>query len=270
MKIPFLAALFFCTQLVDAQVFTPIHEGPASLGLGGATVALNGLHSPLANPAGLAFLKKTTAATASISTPFFQTEWKKMNVAAMLPAGSTGHFGLVFGRNGIPEFHENVVRLAYGRKLSNRIGFGATMDMLSLVVPEYGKTGGLTIGLGILARLSEAVQLGGFVHNPLIINLKSGERLPSGLRVGAVWQPGPAIKLLAEIEKNLLAQAVVKTGIEYGPNEKTRFRIGCRTGPIRLAGGAGLVLKRGISTDFSMEWHPVLGLTPAVSVAWRK
>jgi len=43
-----------------------------------------------------------------------------------------------------------------------------------------------------------------------------------------------------------------------------------RTEPARLGFGAGLRLTKNLAIDTGAEWHPVLGLTPAAMLVWRK
>ena len=63
----------------------------------------------------------------------------------------------------------------------------------------------------------------------------------------------------------------IKAGMEYRPLESLYVRAGVRTGGTARAGfGIGIRFGKGLGLDAGSEWHPSLGITPALMFVWRK
>jgi hypothetical protein len=240
-------------------------DNAAVAAFGGASVAYPGTSDGFSNPAQLG-LKPSQGISAGSAIPYGIGGWKTGEASV---SGKSG-FGLLFNYSGTEYYKEERFSLAYGRKLSDHLLLGITASAAHVNAGEYGSSTAPDVEIGFLTHPLAQIWLGGAIRNPFQQKLE-GINLPTFFRLGACWQPSNLFLMLAETEKDLDRPAQVKAGFEYRPGDKTVvLRAGIRTNPSRAAFGAGLRLKSGLRLDVSSEWHPVLGITPAVMVSWRK
>ncbi len=255
------------TTQIHAQVFQNSPMLPAWQALGNATVAQPNAENGFSNESALALTEKTQA-TAGVSLPFGISDWRAMRAQVALPVRNAGAFGFDLVQSGISVFREQKFGLAYGRKVAAKAWAGAGFEYLRVSADEYGAAGTLTFSLGFLAETLPGFFVGGHVHNPFA--QKIGDvALASNYRFGFSWKASPVILLLGEVEKSA-AQPALKAGFQYKLHPKIMARLGVRTNPARVGFGAGVELKSNLRADFSAEWHPILGITPAAGLVWQR
>lgn len=244
----------------------PIDPAPA-LGFGGAAIAYPGLESGLHNDAQLGFARGWGLSAAS-AIPFGITDWKTGAASACIGLKGSSGMGLDIVFSGTIYYSEQRTRLAFGRKLGEKIMLGISADILHVSASGYGGTTKLTGGLGVLAHPLPQFWIGAAIRNPFL--QKIGEDpVPSILRIGACWEPSGLFRLVAETEKYLERPPQTKVGFEYRPGDLLTIRAGIRSTPARAAFGVGLRLKKHLRIDLGSEWHPVLGLTTALMISWN-
>ena len=241
----------------------------AAMALGSATIAHPNLSAGIANDAQVALGEKAGVYVGSV-LPYGIGSWQTAQVQAFHRLDKNSALGLDIAHSGIEVYAEQQFRLLYGRRLGEKLYLAGSAHVLRNSAPEYGSATSATFSISLLARVLPKVWLGANVLNPLQQRIGT-DIIRSGLRVGASWQASGLLTLLVETEKDLERPVQIKGGLEYSPVPVLVVRAGVRSGhTARLGFGAGLRLKNGLRLDVGSEWHPILGMTPAAMVSWRR
>jgi hypothetical protein len=266
--------LFCCFWLIAissayGQVYMRPFDNAVAMSMGGATVSMPGLSAAIGNEAQLGLGGKA-GVFAGTAIPYALAGWQSVNFQGFVGLGKTSGVGVSVLHAATELYAEQRFQLGYGRRLGDRFYLGATGDVWHNNAQEYGSETTATFSIGLLAQVLPTVWLGAKFQNPL--QQKIGTNiLPSVLRIGATWKASENCLISLETEKDLERTPQVKAGIEYRPVPVLAIRAGTRTGKVaRMTFGAGLRLKNGVCLDVGSEWHPVLGITPAAMVSWRK
>lgn len=86
---------------------------------------------------------------------------------------------------------------------------------------------------------------------------------PVGGRLGAAYRPADGLLTVAELAAD--ERTRFRCGMEYTYNQRIAARIGLATNPVTLTFGAGYADKH-YRIDLATEVHPVLGLSPQISL----
>ena len=86
---------------------------------------------------------------------------------------------------------------------------------------------------------------------------------PVGLRAGIVYHP--LAELLTAVELSADERTRLRLGMEYAYNGRLFARAGLSTNPLVLTFGVGCRLRH-YCIDMGTEVHPVLGLSPQISL----
>ena len=243
-------------------------DNAAALSLGGAMVAYPGISAGLSTDA-LPGIGERYGVFLGSALPFSIGGWQTAHLQGLLRLSANDGVGLEILPSSHETYGEQRFRLQYGRRFGKLVLAGGSADVLRVSAQEYGSATTFSFGLSVLANPLPGLWLGARVQNPLQLDL-DGEAIPTVVRIGAAWQASKTLIVLAESEKDADRPLQVKAGIEYHPVQLLTLRIGMRTEPARLGFGAGLRLTKSLAIDTGAEWHPVLGLTPAAMLVWRK
>ncbi len=252
----------------NAQVFMRSAPPAPALGMGDATVSYPQLGAGLGQEAVLG-LGEGSAVWIGSMLPFGLVGWRVARLQAAWRSGKNDGLGLDLAYSGIEGYGEQRLRLLYGRRLSSTLLIGGGGDVLRVSAGEYGQATALTFGLGALANPIPSVWLGAQVYNPIQVEL-AGTPAPAALRIGASWQASAVFIASAEVEKDLERAAQVKVGMAYRPMEALALRMGARAEPLRLSLGAEVRIGERVALASAAEWHPVLGITPALCLGWYR
>lgn len=253
-----------------SQVFMRPFDNAAVLAMGGGGIALPDLTNGLNNDAQAGLPGTKIGVWAGSAIPYGISGWQTAQIQAVVGLQKNGGLGLDILHSATSAYAEQRFRLAYGRRLGEKLFLGGSADVLRVSAQEYGSVTAATFSLSILAQALPKIWLGAKIQNPF--QQKIGDDVAVSLfRVGGVWKPSALFLFSFETEKDLERPVQIKGGFEYRPHRVLVVRAGMRTGGAARAGfGAGLRLKNGLALDLGSEWHPSLGLTPAAMVSWRK
>ncbi len=248
-----------------AQVFMRPVDNAASMGVGTATISTPVTDLGIANDAQLGLGKKWGVMLGS-AVPFGLSGWRTGFFQAYKGFGKSNGLGVEITSSATDDLGEQRYRLMYGRRLGSKILVGASANVLRISAREYGSATSATASVSALAQALPQLWIGASVQNP--IQLKIGDdMLPTVLRIGATWKPGETLMIMAETEKDLDRPTMIKVGIQYKPSDMFALRLGVRNNEVaRIALGIGIKVKKKWHLDLGSEWHPVLGITPALSI----
>ncbi|MCC7246815.1 MAG: hypothetical protein IT269_14110 [Saprospiraceae bacterium] len=265
----FLLWLAALSSQVDAQVFMRPFDNAAAIASGGGNIAMPVFSQGINNEALLGRPNGTGIWAGSV-LPFGISGWQVAHFTGSIGFQEKNGVALQIVHSGTEDYAEQRFQLMYGRRLGEKLYIGGSALALRASAPEYGSATSATFGLAVLAQPLPQVWVGARIQNPAQQKI-GNDLIPSLLRIGATWQPSQLLLINAEVEKDLEREGQVKAGFEYMPLEKFVLRAGVRAGlATRLGFGAGFRLKSGLRADLGAEWHPQLGITPALMISWIK
>jgi hypothetical protein len=256
-----------CSTGLYAQTFVAMPAPAPALAMGSAGGASLSLRMATANDAAPA-THRQHGLYASTALPYGLTDWRTAHAHGVAPLGQQGALSFRLATTGVEAYREQQVSAGYARKLSDKLLLGMRASLVRADAREYGTAHALTGSLGVLASPLPNVWMGSQLDNPLRQTL-AGTALPSTLRIGAAWHPSVGFSMQAEVFKEVERGAELRAGAHYKPAERVDLRAGMRTNPGRPTLGAGVTVRDRLHIDFGAEWHPRLGTTTGLMIAWQ-
>jgi len=242
--------------------------GARAIAMGGTSVTLSDNYSLFNNQAGMAFVKKPSAAISS-QRRFMLSEFNTATGGVTLPAKS-GVFGVNVSYFGFNVYNEKSAGLSYARLFSENISGGVQIDYHSTTISEYGTQSAVTFEAGLLVKIFSQLNFGAHIYNPVRAQLGfyEDERLPTVFRAGLGYTVSDKVLLTIETEKNMDYSARFKSGLEYKPSDKIFLRGGFMTNPFQSCFGAGYRIKD-FDINLAAAYHQLLGFTPNFSLSYE-
>lgn len=219
--------------------------------------------SARSNSASLAGMKSFSVGVFS-ERRFLLRELSSYSLGAVLPTPS-GHFGLAGDYFGGPLYNESTIGLAYGRNLGSKVDVGLGFQYFSMKAAGYGAASTVTFDAGAVFHLTDAVQTGVSVYNPVGMKAggKDGEKLPSVYSAGIGYDASPQLFIGAEALKAEDHPVSINAGLQYLFAEKLVARAGIRSAASVYYIGFGVKMQR-LRIDATASFHPYLGVTPGL------
>jgi hypothetical protein len=265
-KYSFISLLLIYSLVAEANIFyTP--SGGRAVGTGNQFSNTADVFSASNNPAGLGFVNQFSFGVFA-ERRFLVSGLDLINGSIALPT-KTGTFGIGVNYFGRKEYNEKLMSLSFGKLFAKKFSVGVKFDYLNYSIAEYGQRNLFTFDVGFQYQPLKNLLLGAHVFNPLPLELEKvyGEKVSTIIRFGAAYNPVKKVTLLAEFEKDLTFKPNLKFGLDYRIVEIFSLRAGVNSFPLRGTFGFGLNYK-GFHLDFSGNYHPVLGVTPQVSLSY--
>ncbi len=203
------------------------------------------------------------------SLPYGLSGWQAVRIQAFARTSQRDGIGIDMAHSGIASYSEQRFRLLYGRRIGHTLWIGGGADILRISALEYGQAATLTFGVSALANPLPTIWVGAHIYNPVQAEI-TGAPIPAILRLGAAWRPSDTFIALAEVEKDLERPPVTKIGAAYRPLSGLTVHMGIHGEPLRFTGGVAMHLNNVLAIAMAAEWHPVLGITPTMTLIWRK
>lgn len=177
-----------------------------------------------------------------------------------------GNFGIQGNYFGFKNFNENKIGLAYARDLGSKIALGAQFNYYSYKVPAYSSASTLNFELGLIAHLTDKLNAGVHVYNPVggALNKLDKESLASAYKLGFGYDASDQFYVSAEFVKEEDKPVNVVGGVSYQFAKKFFARGGfvSENGSAFAGFGVGWSLLR---LDVAANYHPQLGFSPGIS-----
>lgn len=264
----FSIILFIIIFHVPTKATQPIQSiGAKSLSLGGVSLLPADFWSVFNNQAGL-ISQNSLAAGFAYDTYLGLDKNLSLKSGAIILPTSSGVFGLTLNYFGYSAFNEQKIGLAYGKSLSEIFSIGIQIDYLSLTIGNnYGSVGAFTFEIGILAKLSESLQIASHIYNPFMVKLGkiNPESTPAILKLAVAYTIDEDLLLLSEYEQRIDEKGILKFGAEYHLIENFFVRGGLSTNPNLFSFGFGFKTN-GFNIDFGSSYHQILGFSPKAAV----
>ncbi|MBC7535489.1 MAG: hypothetical protein H7258_07345 [Ferruginibacter sp.] len=233
--------------------------------LGAYSQKQNDVFSFTNNQAALA-QQKNTAAGIYGERRFLLEDNSSYALAAAFPT-KLGNLGVKVNYAGFTNFNENAVGLAYARNLGKKLDIGVQFNYYSYRIPSYGNASSVNFEIGAIVHLSEKINAGIHVYNPVGGKLGkfSGEKLASVYKFGLGYDASENFFVSVETIKEEDKPLNVTGGIQYQFEKQFFVRAGFVSETGSGFGGVGVSWKN-IRLDISGNYHPQLGFSPGVSL----
>ncbi|TVR77046.1 MAG: hypothetical protein EA412_12215 [Chitinophagaceae bacterium] len=241
--------------------------GGKSAGTAGIRTVQSDVFSVYNNQAAIGFQEKT-AFGFHAERRFMVEGLDKIQGAFVLPT-SSGVFGLSLTYFGNSNYNERKVGIAYGRKLSENLTLGGQISYLGLNIAEFGQRNTFTFELGVQYFINPDLLIASHIYNPLRITLEDfqEEVIPTVIGLGLRYEPLKNVFLMAETEKDLNQDFRFRFGLDYAMSDLLSVRLGLLTDPASPSLGLGFNVNN-LLIDISSFYHPVMGFTPHLSIAY--
>ena len=293
--------------LLPAGAVRALGNGPGVRGaraaaLGNASVAIGGdVWSMGNNVAGLGEVQRPTVgfygenryfstalnvAALNLALPLGRQPAAAAGPAAVMPGAEGGSdapaprtwarhgvVGLEAQRFGGQLYNETRVGVGYGYRFG-QISLGGRVDVLQVSIEGLGsrRVAMGTLG-GQMEVLPRRLSFGVALYNISQTRLASyqNERVPTILKAGLAYRPGPQVLLLVEAEKDVERDANFKVGLEYRPVPVLAARLGLASLTEQASAGIG-VQAGAFQIDYAAAFQQALGFSQHLSIskAWGK
>lgn len=142
---------------------------------------------------------------------------------------------------------------------------GLSVRYQHVAIERYGAAGALGLWAGLRAGIFPWLSVGMAATNLNAPRLAGRERLPRTLHLGLAYHPSASFLLLLDVYKDARYAPDLRVGLEARALPFLTLRAGTGTLPGRFTAGFGLSVGS-LQTDIAVEYHTVLGWSPALSI----
>lgn len=261
-----LLLFYFPPVLFSQTVRSPVSAPYIGLGaLSNNQIDAFSFHS---NQAALARIKNTAVGIYG-EKRFLLNELGLYDATAVLPT-SSGNFGLNASYYGFSDYNESQFGLAYARSLGSKADIGVQFNYYDVRVSKYGNASAVNFEIGAILHLTENLNAGLHVYNPLAGKLgkDENEKLASVYSAGIGYEPSDKFFISVELQKVEDKPVNVKAGLQYKFLPELLARGGVSAATSTIYFGIGFKWKS-VRLDATASYHPQLGITPGILLLYN-
>jgi hypothetical protein len=253
--------------LITSSSFSQSENSPRALALGGCDALLVDGGGVLQNPATLAYLQHAEA-TLSVNRNYFLRELDRQAFAVGIPFGKSGTLGLGLSRYGFDLYREQKAGICWSRNFGPKFSAAVQLGAADLKVGEgNGHFTAVFVKVGLLAKISSQVSMGAVIDNPEHAKLAEGKPVPSVFKLGMQIKISDNVSLYSQATQTLAQAILFSGGMEYRTSGGFFLQMGVKSRPLSPSMGVGFT-KAQMRLQLAADWHPVLGVSPAVSFTY--
>jgi hypothetical protein len=188
--------------------------------------------------------------------------------AAICLSTPSGNFGWMASRYGGQTYSATTMGLAYARSMG-KLDLGAQFNYVSDKISSYKTVSFFDFSLGCLFKMTEGLQMGIQISNPVTKNKDPYLReKPFTCSLGLGWTISDMVSIGTLLEKTEDQSPDLKTGISYRLDKKLETHLGLSIDGGSFYVGAGYVLA-GMEMNVTLVFHQRLGMTPGLAVLYQ-
>ncbi|HEV8283690.1 MAG TPA: hypothetical protein VGQ09_05240 [Chitinophagaceae bacterium] len=246
--------------------FSQTNRNPISasyLGLGAYSNNHIDVFSFHANQAALAKTKDVSAGIYG-EKRFLLKELSLYDASVALPTHS-GNFGFDARYYGFADYNETQLGLAYAKNLGSKVDVGVQFNYYAIRVEGYGTASTFNFEVGTILHLTEKMNAGVHVYNPIggKLGKNEEEKLASLYSAGIGFEASQEFFTSIEIEKEEDKPVNINAGLQYKFLPQLLARGGVSTATSSMYLGVGLYW-RSMRLDAIASYHTQLGITPGL------
>lgn len=254
-----------CFLIASPSLYSQSLRQPVAapyIGLGAYSKYQNDVFSFTNNQAALAQVKEAGAGV--YGERRFLLAATSLYAAAVAIPTSKGNFGVSMKYLGFKNFNESQLGVAYARSLGKKVAIGIQFNYYGYRVPAYNNASTINFELGAIVHLTEKLQAGVHVYNPVGGNLsKTDEKITSAYKFGLGYDASDRFFVSAEIVKEENFPVNLNAGLQYRFQKAFFMRAGIASATSTGYAGVGVSWSN-IRLDITGSYHPQLGITPGL------
>lgn len=248
----------------------PEAQGARAVGLAGAGIALGGDVWGGGNPAAWSGLTRREVSLYA-DQRYGLAELRSGALRAALPLNALA-VGLGVQSFGYQDYRVTTGTLgaakAFRLGTTRRVHAGLAANVHNVAFGgDYGSGSAATLDAGVMTDVLPQMTVAARATNLLATGL-AGAPLPRRLALGLAYRADARLTVVADLEQEVREDLSVRAGVEVRPVPSLALRAGAATGPRRLGVGASFTTAR-LVADVAADYHPDLGLSPAVGLTGR-
>lgn len=260
-----LAALLHISPIAWAQHAAP--RSAAAVSLASSTTArFDDPWFAERNPATLAHIAYPLLASTFSPAPSAVPGLFEGEALATYPIDSIRHVGLLLEGAGIAGYREFGGRLLGSTMIAAGIGIGAAAGLRALSIDRYGSADAMDLHVGLLARLTPELSVGGAIAQTLTRGTDL-ERI-DGMSFGAALEVAPRVTISVDVAQRLRRSATLALGLSAMVAKDLVLRCGLASAPGEACGGFAYT-HDAISVAYAAAYRIPLGLQHACDVRVR-
>jgi hypothetical protein len=200
---------------------------------------------------------------------FMLSETSAYTLGASLPT-RLGNVAIQVNYAGFKNFNENKIGLAYARKLGRLLDVGVQFNYYGYRIPAYGNASAINFEIGAMLHLTERLNAGIHVYNPVggkpgaSTSLSMGdEKLAAAYKFGLGYDASDKFFISSEIIKEEGKAVNIIAGLQYQFAKQFFVKAGFISESTTGYAGAGIAWKN-LRLDISSSYHPQLGFSPGL------
>lgn len=263
----YLFLCFWILAVIPSEAQTdPITQahGARSQGMGNTKIFLPDAWTYFNNVGALDRIEETQV-SAGFDSRFGLQELSSVDLALGWK-NDFGTLGFGLSRFGGKLFNQQLLGIGFSNTLGI-VSLGAKLDWFQTNIEGFGTGNAFIFSFGGVAELGPKFFLGANFSNLNRAKLSqiNEQRLPTLVQMGISYLPSEAVRLIAEIEKDIELNPVFKAGIEYRLQEWILLRTGISNNPARVSFGLGMK-KDQFGFDYTYGQNTALGRTHHLSL----
>lgn len=233
------------------------------IGMGAYSMNQVDLFSVASNQAALAQIKSTSAGVYG-ERRFVLAPVNSYTALLALPTRQ-GNFAFQADYFGYKNYNESQLGIAYARNAGTKLDLGIKFNYYSFRIPGYGSSSAATFEIGAIAHLTDKLNAGIHLYNPLggTLSKADNEKLSSIYKFGIGYEPSDHFLISAEVVKQEGLPVNVNVGAQYNFVKQFFARFGIATENESPYAGAGVSWSN-FRIDVSASYHPQLGISPGL------
>lgn len=256
-----LCFFLIASKVLEAQSLRQPVAAPY-MGLGAYSAEQNDVFSFTNNQAALAQIKEAGAAV--YGERRFLLAATSVYAAALAIPTPQGNFGVSLKYLGFKNFNEQQLGLAYARSLGKKVDIGIQFNYYGYRVPSYSNASTINFELGAIIHLTEKLQAGVHVYNPIGGTLsKTDEKITAAYKFGLGYDASDRFFVGAELVKEENFPVNLNAGVQYRFEKAFFMRAGIASATSTGYAGVGVKWSN-IRLDVTGSFHPQLGVSPGL------
>ena len=177
----------------------------------------------------------------------------------------SGNFGFDGRYLGFSDYNETQLGLAYARNVGSKIDLGVQFNYYAVRIAGYGNASSINFELGTILHLTDNLNVGVHVYNPLgsTLGRNGEEKLASLYSLGIGFEGSRNFFFSIELAKEEDKPPNVNAALQYKFLPQLLARGGISTSTSSMYLGIGFEWKS-MRLDATASYHPQLGITPGL------
>ena len=260
--------LLFVFMAVTAQGQGWLPIGARSNSMANAVVADVDTWSYFHNAGALGYQKNVSVGV-SYENRYLLKELQTQALVYVQPL-KTGVLSVGVQSFGYKTYRTNRFGVGYALKLHEKIAMGVQLNYQDVWVQNYDYVGTLTAEFGLLAKITNKLNLGFSVMN---LNRAHISRLPDDrfgtfFRLGLRYEISKLVAINLEVEKEIRSKIRPRLGVDYQLVKRFFLRVGAAYNPPEIAFGIGYQFPIGLKLDAGSAWRQHLGWSPHIGLTF--